>query len=320
MDHFAKGKDGVRTISPVLGKQTSGAIRRSDGEDARRGFSEIVLPPELEDNHATLVQIYDQDGQTNIRRKTLSPEDKPTTPPRETNRRLDQSLAVVPSLREFQDNLAEFTDRSLSGLDATSDKWDKVVVAGSAVVASILPTPGGLQGRGDLAKVYHNTDTFAQEQNVDLFLYGLNGQKDVEAKITTLVKKIGSAIYYSSLSVVTEDAVTVVSERPTRHVRIFRTGYRTIAEILTSFDVDCSCVAYDGQRVYALTRAIDAYATRTNRLNLSYYLPGYEDRLLKYTRFGFGISCLNVDRTQLDPVRRPKLSALNLGLVKTDAI
>ena len=57
-------------------------------------------------------------------------------PLKDEDRRPDGSLAIVSSLREFQDNFAIFTEGSLSDMD-----WSNVVVAGSAVVTSLLAVP-----------------------------------------------------------------------------------------------------------------------------------------------------------------------------------
>jgi hypothetical protein len=56
-------------------------------------------------------------------------------------------------------------------------------------------------------------------------------------------------------------------------VQIILRLYKSISEILTGFDVDCACVAFDGQRVYANPRSIAAIATRTNLIDLSRRSP-----------------------------------------------
>lgn len=77
--------------------------------------------------------------------------------------------------------------------------------------------------------------------------------------------------------------------------------YKSISEILTGFDVDCSCAAYDGQQVYASPRALAAYMTQTNTIDLTRRSPSYESRLSKYAHRGFEVYWPNLDRSKIDP-------------------
>lgn len=44
-------------------------------------------------------------------------------------------------------------------------------------------------------------------------------------------------------------AVTIVSQYPWRHIQIILRQYKSPAEILMGFDVDCCSVGYDGKNV-----------------------------------------------------------------------
>lgn len=94
---------------------------------------------------------------------------------------------------------------------------------------------------------------------------------------------------------------TNVLRYPTRHVQIVLRIYSSISEILTGFDVDCSCAAYDGKQVYASPRAIAAYMTQVNTVDLTRRSPSYENRLSKYARRGFEVYWPNLDRSRIDP-------------------
>ena len=77
--------------------------------------------------------------------------------------------------------------------------------------------------------------------------------------------------------------------------------YNSISEILTGFDVDCSCAAYDGSQVYASPRALGAYMTQVNTIDLTRRSPSYENRLSKYAHRGFEVYWPNLDRSRVDP-------------------
>jgi ankyrin repeat protein len=99
----------------------------------------------------------------------------------------------------------------------------------------------------------------------------------------------------------TKNALTIVSQHPTRHVQIVLRLYSSIDEILIGFDVDCSCAAYDGHQVYATPRALAAYMTQINTIDLTRRSPSYESRLSKYARRGFEIYWPHLDRSRIDP-------------------
>lgn len=77
--------------------------------------------------------------------------------------------------------------------------------------------------------------------------------------------------------------------------------YSSISEILTGFDVDCSCAAYDGKQVYAAPRALAAFMTQCNTIDLTRRSPSYENRLSKYSHRGFEVHWPLLDRSRVDP-------------------
>ena len=77
--------------------------------------------------------------------------------------------------------------------------------------------------------------------------------------------------------------------------------YQSITEILTGFDVDCSCVAFDGTHVWMSPRAIAAFRTQVNSIDLSRRSPSYENRLSKYAHRGFEVHWPPLDRDRVDP-------------------
>lgn len=99
----------------------------------------------------------------------------------------------------------------------------------------------------------------------------------------------------------TKNALTIASKYPTRHVQIVLRLYKSVSEILTGFDVDCSCTAFDGSQVWASPRALSAFVTQANVIDITRRSPSYENRLAKYARRGFEIHWPNLDRSKIDP-------------------
>lgn len=269
----------------------------------RKLFAQEPSHPALQDNTLNILPLYgpDQSADVRIRARDLSSEpeelkQKYIMPLKDEDRKPNGSPAVVSTLKEFQTNFNLFCENSLSDLD-----WSNVVAAGSSVVTSLLPVPEEHRGsKRGLRQYYH--ETFAPASDVDLFLYGLTEEQAIE-KIKQIEAKIKDSILYETTTIRTKNAITVVSQYPTRHVQIVLRIYKSIAEILTGFDVDCSCAAYDGQQVYLAPRALAAYITQTNHIDLSRRSPSYESRLSKYSHRGFEVFWPHLDRSRIDPVR-----------------
>lgn len=269
---------------------------------ARKAFAQEPSNPALRDNHVNLVPVYNSAGAANIptRSRNLAAEtpemkEKYLLPLKDEDRRPNGSPAVVPNLEEFQKNFSIFSEGSLADMD-----WSNVVVAGSAVVSALLPVPEKYRGsKRTLRQFYHEKS--APASDVDLFLYGLSEEQATE-KIKQIETKIKNTILHETTTVRTKNTITIVSQYPTRHVQIVLRIYKSISEILTGFDVDCSCAAYDGKQVYLAPRALAAYITQINRIDLTRRSPSYENRLSKYTHRGFEVFWPSLDRSKIDPV------------------
>ncbi|KAJ6144623.1 hypothetical protein N7470_008518 [Penicillium chermesinum] len=270
-------------------------------EVARQIFAQEPSHPLAKDNHANIVPIFGVDGsaELKIRARDLASEtpeeaDKYLMPLDKGSRKENGSPAVVPSFKEFQDNFTIFTEGALSDID-----WSNTVAAGSAVVTSLLPVPEKYRGsKRGLRQYYH--EEFAPASDVDIFLYGMTEEQAIE-KIRHIEDRIRNTILYETTTIRTKHTITIVSQYPTRHVQIVLRIYKSVAEILTGFDVDCSCVAYDGTNVYAAPRAIASYITQKNQVDLTRRSPSYENRLSKYSRRGFEIYWSKLDRSKVDP-------------------
>ncbi|RAL04303.1 ankyrin repeat protein [Aspergillus ibericus CBS 121593] len=267
----------------------------------RRLFAQERSHPALQENHLNIVPLYDARGNADVRVRARDLASEPSTikeryimPLKEEDRRPNGTPAVVPRLDDFWRNFNIFSEGALSDLD-----WSNVVVAGSAVVTCLLPVPEEHRGsKRALRKYYY--EKVASASDVDLFLYGLDEAEAIE-KIKQIEDKIKNSILHETTTVRTKNTITIVSQYPTRHVQIVLRIYKTIAEILTGFDVDCACAAFDGKQVFASPRALASYITQINTIDLSRRSPSYENRLSKYSHRGFEVFWPELDRSQVDP-------------------
>lgn len=258
----------------------------------------------LKDNFLNVVPLFDANGSADIRVRARNLASEPETtrskyimPLKDENRKPNGSPAVVENLKDFQTHFNIFSESSLADLD-----WNNVVAAGSAVATSLLPVPEKYSGtKRGLRQFYH--EDFSPASDVDLFLYGLTEEQAVD-KIKQIERCISDSVLAEVSTIRTKNAITIVSQYPTRHVQIVLRRYKSIAEVLTGFDVDCSCVAYDGKQVYLAPRALGAYITQINQVDLTRRSPSYENRLSKYSHRGFEVFWPDLDRSKIDPVSR----------------
>jgi hypothetical protein len=240
---------------------------------------------------------HEKDVRMRARDPTTEPDkikEKYIMPLKPTERKSNGALAIADSMQHFKTNFNLFTESSLVDLD-----WGNVVVAGSAVVTSLLSVPEQhAHSKRSLRRYYH--EIVAPASDVDLFLYDLTEEQAVE-KIKQIEKNVRDALLVETTTIRTTNTITIVSQYPVRHVQIVLRIYKSITEILTGFDVDCSCAAYDGKQVWASPRAIAAYMTQTNTLDLTRRSPSYENRLSKYRHRGFEVRFPELDRSRIDP-------------------
>ncbi|EEH09828.1 ankyrin repeat protein [Histoplasma capsulatum G186AR] len=254
----------------------------------------------IENPHVNVVPLYLQpDVDVKVKARDLvkeSPADaeKYILPLAAEARKNDSTAAVVPTFNQFLENFRIFSESSLVDMD-----WSNVVVAGSAVTTCLLPVPDKFGSSRKAQREYYH-EKIAPSSDVDLFLYGLDEEQAIE-KIKQIEKCIRDSILEEVSVIRTKNALTIVSKYPTRHVQIVLRLYKSVSEVLTGFDVDCSCTAFDGRQVWASPRAVAAFATQTNSIDLTRRSPSYENRLAKYAHRGFEVYWPALDRSRLDP-------------------
>ncbi|KAF4552263.1 Hypothetical protein D9617_10g072440 [Elsinoe fawcettii] len=264
-----------------------------------------VVPLFSESGRAEQVQIrarkQDQESATEKEQYLM--------PLADSDRKSDGSPAIVTSLQQFRKNFSVFSESSLSEMD-----WSNVVCAGSAVATCLLPVPAKYaDSKRSMREYYH--EHVAPASDVDLFLYDLDEEQAIE-KIKQIEKCVKDSILTETTTIRTKNAITIASQHPTRHVQIVLRIYKSISEILTGFDVDCSCAAYDGKDVYASPRALGAYMTQINTIDLTRRSPSYENRLSKYSKRGFEIYWPNLERDRVDPTIFERNFGRTFGLAR----
>lgn len=218
-------------------------------------------------------------------------------------RRQHGSCAVV-DLDTFKARFNIFTEMAFSCMQP--EDWDGVFIAGGAVLTCLTPLLNKDQElaktRRGLRKYYHESDLHSSS-DIDVFLYdgGRGDSKTAEARIERLAQRIADAIPKDILYIRTKNTISIVSQYPNRTIQIVLRLYRSPAEILHGFDVDCACVGFDGQRVWAAPRALVSLITQSNAIDITRRSTTYETRLAKYSDRSFEVYYPSLDRKCIDP-------------------
>jgi hypothetical protein len=153
--------------------------------------------------------------------------------------------------------------------------------------------------------------------DTDLFLYAIN-EEEAENKIRHLYdtfKKnlanpdnIGKYVCMFTdgtcrdcyqdqdiLIVRTKASVTFHFRYPIRPIQVILRLYKSPAEVLVGFDVDCCCIGFDGTNVWALPRCRRALNQRMNLVDIDRQSTTYEIRLTKYAKRGFRVGVPGLD-------------------------
>ncbi|KAK3372503.1 hypothetical protein B0H63DRAFT_299088 [Podospora didyma] len=282
----------------------------------RQAFAQDASHELLKDPHVNLVPLFTEETPNiKIRARNLESESEEEAAkyvmllPADL-RRPNDSPAVVQSFKEFQRNFNVFSESSLVELDF----GDNVVAAGSSVVNCLLPVPKKYNSsKRGLREFYH--EKFSPASDVDLFLYGLTEEQAIE-KIKEIEARVRDSLLTETTTVRTKHAVTICSQYPTRHIQIVLRIYKSVSEILTGFDIDCSGAAYDGNQVYCTPRALQSYMTQINHIDLTRRSPSYENRLSKYSHRGFEVYWPELDRSRVDPTIFERSFQRTLGLAR----
>ncbi|KAN0024453.1 hypothetical protein ACTFIV_008861 [Dictyostelium citrinum] len=180
---------------------------------------------------------------------------------------------------KFKQEWNQFSNNMFDGFN-----WANVFVAGGSVLGCSLD--GGIFGN----KGFENSD-------IDIFLYGLS-EDGANRKLDEIEQHIKSKSPQAQMAR-TKYAVTFVSGTGFRNIQIVLRIYKSPAEVLMGFDIDCCSIGYDGTDVYAMPRAIKAVTTSCNIVSMSRRSLTYETRLFKYALRGFSIRVPNLDKRKI---------------------
>ena len=145
--------------------------------------------------------------------------------------------------------------------------WNNILLAGGSLCNVIESVP---------------SNQFMPKCDIDLFLNGLIEEQAYE-KIKEIYNDYEiSTKFYNNITI-TKNAITFDD------VQIILKLYATKKDILDSFDLEASCIGFDGNTVFLNERAKFAYETGYNTVDMKRYSPTYCHRLNKYHRKGFGI-------------------------------
>eukprot|EP01118_Nematostelium_gracile_P008854 TRINITY_DN2954_c0_g1_i2.p1 TRINITY_DN2954_c0_g1~~TRINITY_DN2954_c0_g1_i2.p1 ORF type:complete len:613 (-),score=130.85 TRINITY_DN2954_c0_g1_i2:72-1712(-) len=203
-------------------------------------------------------------------------------------RKSDEGSSIVDHIKDFQRNFNAITP-ALEGLN-----WNNLFVAGGSVLKSLTTKEIPPRFRGDY---FVNSD-------IDMFIYGLDADGAL-AKIMDVFLTIqkNSKNPNEITCMRTSRTITICPGYETRHVQIVLRLYKTPAEVLLGFDLDCVGVGYDGKNVWALPRARRAINCRYNIVDptrQTFRTTSYEYRLWKYSKRGYGVAIPGFNRKHID--------------------
>ena len=221
-------------------------------------------------------------------------------------------ISAVTCKSNWLKNWDVFTSGSLKGLN-----WKNVICAGGSVLACTMPSKKEEEG-GQLTDVERKAwlcadpawskvencerSPYADSGDIDIFLHSMT-RRQANAKLIAIQKTIQANSYSPVLVVKTRHAVTFVQGFPRRHIQVVLRIYSCPAEVLMGFDLDASCVGFDGKSdVFMLPRAVRALNLRANVVDLSRRSLSYEARLAKYATRGFSVYVKELDAKRISPV------------------
>ncbi|KAH8995800.1 hypothetical protein EDB86DRAFT_3077358 [Lactarius hatsudake] len=254
-----------------------------DEAELRKLFATDKGNTRLKDIHVGLVDVFAAPSDIRTTRARVVKEDADRDAQHimalpSSLRREEGFPAMVESLEAFKKNWSIFTENSLSQLTDWSN--------------------AGTGSKRAMRKYFH--EKAFPSSDVDIFLYGLTIE-EAERKIVTIYEAVRDSVPWDVTCVRTKHTVSIHSQYPYRSIQIVLRLYSSPAEVLTGFDVDAPCCAYDGDRVWANPRAIVAMMRQSNIVDVTRRSPSYEVRLAKYSSRGFEVYVPGLKREEIDP-------------------
>jgi len=137
-------------------------------------------------------------------------------------------------------------------------------------------------------------------KDIDIFIYGLTKEQAKEKLlyIIDILKPTKIIIKDNYIDIYVENIkYELVS------IQIILKLYKSINEILYTFDLGSSAVGFDGKRLYFTSMSKFTYETMCNIVSENHISLSYEFRLLKYLRNGFNIILPKLDKSKIKGYR-----------------
>lgn len=150
--------------------------------------------------------------------------------------------------------------------------WNKFTVAGGAVCAKIL-------GHG-------------KSRDVDIFMHHVDSDTEAMKLISAQINSIILANKREQFTIERSFRCVTLSIGSRLDIDTYQfilRRYTSISEVIHSFDIGASAVAFDGQSVWLTNLARFAYEYGYNIVDPSRRSPSYEYRFNKYYEKGFGL-------------------------------
>ena len=157
--------------------------------------------------------------------------------------------------------------------------WNNVLLAGGSVLNAVID--------------------YNAVKDYDLFIYGLS-----EDQATEKVHQIAAALSPDEICR-TEHAITFRKRGDSYgnkgyYIQIILRLYQTKSEVLHGFDLDSSCVGYDGTTIWLTSRSLYSLKYMINTIDFDRMSPTYEVRLAKYMVRGFAIHIPDFNQKQIN--------------------
>lgn len=180
--------------------------------ELRKAFAQQPEHAAVQDNTGNLTPMFNTEHESEVKIRARDPDaesqgerDTYIMPLRPDERKANGSPAIVQSMQGFKTNFAIFSESSLADMD-----WNNVVVAGSAVVTSLLAVPEKHSGSKRALRNYYH-EILAPASDVDLFIYGLSEEQAID-KIRQIEKAVRDALLVETTTIRTKNAITIASQ------------------------------------------------------------------------------------------------------------
>lgn len=175
--------------------------------------------------------------------------------------------------------------------------WDNVLIAGGSILSLLSSVPKEYKTSDEkIQEWFRNNGNFG---DIDIFLYGLTDRQATK-KIFEIYESIKNIIPKEILCVRGPRAISFVMGSNYRHIQIVLRNFKTLPEILLSFDVDSCAFGYDGENIYCSPRACYAMTRAVNTVSVTKKSPSYEYRLTKYGKRGYAVYIPNFTEDNLN--------------------